>query len=289
MTQDKNRSRTEMAWTRLYDRLHTDGLLPEEPKADSPFRLKPSPYGWAAAVVILCLTLGTYFLMKPGGDASSQTLLTLQNNMGAVTMATTLEDGSIIYLADNSKLNYPSRFEEKVREVHLTGDALFDVSGNKERPFVIDTKDITIEVLGTSFYIKNNERTPFELAVRHGLVKVKNKKNKRETLVKAGETARLLSGELQISQATDNAVFKDYMQKVYFKDELLANILRVVNKEYGESLIQTSPELGQRLSLTVTFTHNSPESFAHLISTALKLTYKKENDIILITDMDHTD
>ena len=104
-----------------------------------------------------------------------------------------MEDGSIVYLADNSQLSYPEHFQREKREVSLLGNALFDVSGNKERPFLIETEQARIEVLGTSFNIKSSDKSAFELAVRRGLVKVTLKKNGEQTLVKAGQTVSLFS------------------------------------------------------------------------------------------------
>ena len=43
------------------------------------------------------------------------------------------------------------------REVSLQGNALFDVTGNRERPFLIETEEVRIEVLGTMFHVKSDE------------------------------------------------------------------------------------------------------------------------------------
>ena len=100
----------------------------------------------------LCIGSYGYFLGRE--RTPETTLLTLHNNEASTTLVTTLEDGSIVYLADNSQLSYPEHFQREKREVSLLGNALFDVSGNKERPFLIETEQARIEVLGTSFNIK---------------------------------------------------------------------------------------------------------------------------------------
>lgn len=63
----------------------------------------------------------------------------------------TLSDGTIVILNAGSRLIYPSRFVDKKREVFLVGEAFFDVEKNEEKPFIVKTPDVEIEVLGTKF------------------------------------------------------------------------------------------------------------------------------------------
>lgn len=69
-----------------------------------------------------------------------------------VTMV--LSDGTKVYLTSNSYLKYPSRFDNEKREVTLVGRAYFEVTKSKV-PFVVNTSDINIEVLGTSFDVES--------------------------------------------------------------------------------------------------------------------------------------
>ncbi|WP_200978055.1 FecR family protein [Echinicola sp. 20G] len=70
-----------------------------------------------------------------------------------------LPDGTVVYLNASSKLTYPSVFKEDERRVSMKGEAYFDVAEDKERPFIIETGDDIIKVLGTSFNLvhSNNE------------------------------------------------------------------------------------------------------------------------------------
>lgn len=59
----------------------------------------------------LCIGSYGYFL---GQERTPETtLLTLHNNEASTTLVTTLEDGSIVYLADNSQLSYPEHFQRE--------------------------------------------------------------------------------------------------------------------------------------------------------------------------------
>jgi len=64
-----------------------------------------------------------------------------------------LSDGTKIYLNAGSRLIYPDVFEGKHREVFLVGEAYFEVHKDAKHPFIVQTTDINIEVLGTHFNV----------------------------------------------------------------------------------------------------------------------------------------
>ncbi len=66
----------------------------------------------------------------------------------------TLPDGTKVWLNAASSLTYPTAFTGKERKVTLRGEAYFEVSSDKARPFkVVIGKGAEIEVLGTHFNI----------------------------------------------------------------------------------------------------------------------------------------
>ena len=59
-------------------------------------------------------------------------------------LVTTLEDGSVVYLAQESTLKYPEHFATDKREVNLQGEAFFDVAKKHEQTFLIETEKVQI-------------------------------------------------------------------------------------------------------------------------------------------------
>lgn len=236
----------------------------------------------AAAVALLCLLVSVTYLNRSGQDTDPN-LLTRRNSETATTLVTTLEDGSVVYLAGNTSLKFPEHFSSDRREVSLQGNALFEVAGNRKRPFVIETEDTRIEVLGTAFNVKSNDSSPFELSVQRGEVKVTLKKDGQDIHVKAGETVTLLSRRLQLSMTPDPALFDRYTKRIRFKDEKLGNILRVINLQNPDIRLETTPELWNR-TLTVTFSNDTPEAMAELICLALDLKKTRQDNMILLSN-----
>lgn len=62
-----------------------------------------------------------------------------------------LSDDSHVWLNSGSKLIYPARFASDKREVYLEGEAIFEVSHNKQKPFHVVTQNVEVKVLGTVF------------------------------------------------------------------------------------------------------------------------------------------
>ena len=65
-----------------------------------------------------------------------------------------LSDGTEVWLNAESRLSYPSRFEEDERIVELEGEAYFKVASDKAHPFIVRTSRFNTRVLGTEFNVK---------------------------------------------------------------------------------------------------------------------------------------
>lgn len=278
---ETKRIKTDRAWNKLHSRLDSEGLF-----AETTSRSLLRPAVWkaatvAAAVVASCIYLSVAYFGADEPQPVQQ--LCMQQNREKTTLVTTLEDGSVVYLGGEASLEYPEHFAPQSREVTLSGNALFDVTGNSERPFLIETEQVQVEVLGTAFDVRTDGEAPFELSVQRGEVKVTQKKDGRTIHVKAGQTARLVAQQWQLNATNNPRLFDRYTESIRFKDERLANILRVVNRQQPEWQLQTSPVLGER-KLTVTFSDNSPQAMAELICLALNLKCTPQQGVLLLTE-----
>ncbi|MBX2923466.1 MAG: FecR family protein [Chitinophagaceae bacterium] len=66
----------------------------------------------------------------------------------------TLSDGSKVWLNAASSITYPTHFEGTAREVSVTGEAYFEVTHDKTKPFIVQTPGGSrVEVLGTHFNV----------------------------------------------------------------------------------------------------------------------------------------
>lgn len=64
-----------------------------------------------------------------------------------------LSDGSSVWVNAGSVLIYPSEFTAATRTVFLSGEACFKVAKNPDKPFIVSTKYLDVQALGTVFSI----------------------------------------------------------------------------------------------------------------------------------------
>ena len=280
---NKNKVRTDEAWRHLYTRLDKDSLLVEAGEEVIRRRLFLK-WGIVAATMLaggVCL-MSVWWLM-PGNDTKNLNLVT-QENREKSTLVTTLEDGSIVYLGQESVLQYPEHFATDKREVNLHGEAFFDVAKKHEQTFLIETEKVQIEVLGTAFNVRSHGDDSFRLSVQRGRVKVSLKQGGQSVLVNVGETVTLQARQLQLSETGDSDEFRQYTKNIRFKDECLEDILRVVNAEASALQIQTASPVLSKRKLTIEFENNSPETVAELICWALSLKCSREGDKLILSE-----
>ncbi len=86
-----------------------------------------------------------------------------------------LQDGSVVKLNAGTTLKYDTGFGVKNRNIELNGEAYFEVAKNKELPFTVKAKDISVTALGTKFNVKAyDEEKLVSTVLMEGSVQVRN-------------------------------------------------------------------------------------------------------------------
>ena len=65
-----------------------------------------------------------------------------------------LPDGSKAFMNSGSKIIFPEKFTDSIREITLEGEAFFDVVKDINRPFIITSNNLKTKVLGTTFNVE---------------------------------------------------------------------------------------------------------------------------------------
>jgi len=279
MKQEKNiQFDVDKAWDTLYARLEKEQLLPAETE-NSSNRKRMILLQRVAAVAAICF--GVIFSIFYFSQAKNNQLLACQNTEDSGTLVVTLEDGSTVYLASGASIVYPLAFAANQRKVELKGNALFSVTKDKNRPFIIETDRITVEVVGTIFAVQSSPESSFELSVKEGMVNVYSKNNQNCISVEAGEAIQSNESGLYKCEISNFDIFSSFTNKMCFKDEKLDNIVHAINAMYGSPIIISEKSLNNRI-LTVTFENNSVETMTKLICLALDLEQTSKQDTVFI-------
>ncbi len=156
-----------------------------------------------------------------------------------------LPDSSKVWLANNSKIKYPSAFDKNQREIELTGEAYFEVTHNARRPFIVNVGENRIRVLGTKFsvtaYPEDNTvraelisgKIMFDVASGRGSRSLKSYEVKpSHGIIYEKESGKVLN----ISISED---FYNYWQNgVYkFNNETLISLVKKIDRIYNARIV----------------------------------------------------
>ncbi|MDL2320131.1 FecR domain-containing protein [Alistipes sp. OttesenSCG-928-B03] len=106
-----------------------------------------------------------------------------------------LEDGTHVWLNSDSRMRFPSVFTQDERRVFLEGEAYFAVSPNAAKPFVVETGEQVLKVLGTEFNVHSypNDEYIYTTLVE-GCIAVKAGGDGAELVLTPGQQAQWATG-----------------------------------------------------------------------------------------------
>jgi transmembrane sensor len=158
-----------------------------------------------------------------------------------------LADGTKVWLNSETVLRYPVQFAGNERRVELTGEAFFEVARNEKVPFLVESGEQTIKVLGTQFNISSYSEDPFiQTTLVKGSVEVFTKDNPhiKQTLV-PNEQSSVNKADHQISkQSVDPYQYIAWKEgRFVFRDQNLGEIMKTLSKWYNVNVVFSSEQL----------------------------------------------
>ena len=156
-----------------------------------------------------------------------------------------LSDGTKVWMNADSKLKYPVAFGQSQREVFLEGEAYFEVTKNRHKPFTVQSDAIRVRVLGTTFNLKSDKRCRIaEATLIEGEIEVKGNKEEGQIILTPGQRAELNknNGRLTVKQvdAKLDAVWHDNL--IPFQKADIFTITKALERFYDVKII-LSPDI----------------------------------------------
>jgi ferric-dicitrate binding protein FerR (iron transport regulator) len=216
------------------------------------------------------------------------------NRFGYKTLATmnqpeelVLPDGSTVTLNHFSSLKYPRKFSGETRSVELEGEGFFEVESNPDNPFVINTRDVDIKVLGTSFNVNAYRgNTTVEVIVKTGEVSVtRHGEVPRTIILKPGSKGIYKKTEetLEITKEINRNYLAWKTKSFVFEDQTLLDVSRQLYKVYRAEIIIDSDSL-KDARITTTFNDQSLDAILNVLSATLDLDVRKSNGQIILSE-----
>ena len=187
-----------------------------------------------------------------------------------------LPDGSRVLLNADSRLTWNRDFTDSLREIHLTGEAFFDVVRDTLRPFVVHTGDMDVKVLGTTFNVRAYpDEKPITTLVS-GSVEVAAKANKTVRLQPLQTAVLNLDNEqFEIEEISEAEAAPWREGKLTFRDTPLGAVVRDIERKYDVECEVESAELNDFL-FTGTFDNLTIDEVLRVLKISSDIDYKKD-------------
>jgi ferric-dicitrate binding protein FerR (iron transport regulator) len=256
------------------------GKLESKPPRISWFR----NYYRYAAIIIFTLIIGgalSYRLFTGTAPVKMNEVVAPFGSLSSVT----LSDGSKVTLNAGSSLKYRPSFGVQDREVHLVGEAWFDVEENKQLPFVVHAAGMKVTVLGTSFVVSSypeeqNTRTFLE----RGSVELEMELNGSKVKIVPGEEATLnkASNHLVVEKNLDPNIGSWRYGRISFYKESFDEIARKLERRFCIDFAFENEKL-EEMKLTAEFEKEGINQIINYLEVIADVKIAKQQDTYLIS------
>ena len=239
-----------------------------------------------AAVALLAVAISSmYFLFFHEEDNSLYSKYIGGDGLEADVVE--LPDGTHISLGSKTTFHYDKDYGKDKRIVYLEGEAYFDVAKQKDKPFIVKTKEQDIEALGTKF---NVMAYPLDSLVvttlSEGSVRLTSLNMAHPTILKPDQ-------QLSYNRNTK----KSYLQDVdaqqysswtsgyyYFPQQSLQAILDRLSHVYGIQFTVNSEALNKRTFTGTFYRGQSIKDIMDIINLSIPIRYKIDDHHVTISE-----
>ena len=197
-----------------------------------------------------------------------------------------LGDGTRVWLNADSKLKFPVSFTGKERRVYLEGEGYIDVARDTARPFIVETREQSIRVLGTAFnvYAHEGERMTYTTLAR-GSVQVKDKKTGKSVALHPGEQLCLdVADRGMVVREVDvrkECAWKDGM--FVFNGQTLEQIMLKLSRWYNVTVFYQNEEAKK-----IVFKGNLPrygdfQTMLSILEKSSEVKFSEKNRVITVS------
>lgn len=197
-----------------------------------------------------------------------------------------LSDGSTVHLNAGTSLKYPVKFiEGKNREVFLKGEAYFIVAKDVKHPFIVNSGDLNVQVLGTQFnfssYPEDNEK---DVVLVEGSVNLFTTNNiNNNVLLKPGFKANYNEKNAKIAtSAVITSVYASWIDgELVFRNVTFDNILKKMERHYNVSIVNNNSKLANE-KFNASFRKEPIEKILEYFKITYDINYKITDTEIII-------
>lgn len=245
-------------------------------------RKKLSKLGSGLAVMLLCVGLG--FIGRNQYQQWQAEPLSTQVQTTAVAQIAkhTLEDGSVITANANSALEIVYYRHQRLVKLNR-GEAIFEVTKDAERPFVVETQQAKVTVLGTRFAV-NQLSKKVRISVDHGRVQVARADGTEQALIlQNGEVAEISQQSQAPTKVNRNAAdsFTFASGRIVFDRADMFEVAETLSR-YRKQPINAVFNGDQTPKVNAVLKVSELEAFVQTLPRSVPVTLKHQPDALVI-------
>lgn len=191
----------------------------------------------ASIIVLIAVGLGVYNNYATNSTAY-YTLATKDGQKADIT----LSDGTVVTLNGGSVLKYPKSFSSDNRKVSLEGEAFFNVTKDKSRPFIIRSPQFNTTVLGTSFNVRAYSDDVQSVTVATGKVYVQSDKATAYILPDQ-QVVISENGMMDIKDVVASSMYNWKDNVIELDNTSISDLAKIVRRQYGVDFVNVNNSL----------------------------------------------
>lgn len=243
----------------------------------------------AASILLVVSAIGGWMYLEKGRRQqkdSPQINLVSITNTGHQMKVVTLADGTKVWISPGTILTYDNNiFNDKSRQVTISGEAVFDVTRDEVRPFQVNAGNLSTIVLGTSFHVEAYENEiDTKITLLSGKVRVDGKGGNK--ILTPGQMLKYSRSKDIVNVSEVNISGEEELLTsgmIVFRNLPLEDVLRRMERTFSIRITPVDSLLLENKFITGSYYRNNPEEdlkrilFIH----GLRLKKKREDHYIV--------
>jgi transmembrane sensor len=232
----------------------------------------------AAGLIVATAATAVWYISKSYGTAYS-------TQIGALA-SVPLSDGSHVTLNTDSRIHVAFSAGERVVKLDQ-GEAFFEVSKDRSRPFVVDMGNKRVTAIGTQFSVRR-DGAEIRVLVTDGRVRIDRQdapSELRATQVAAGSQARTKGNSVLLDQPEPTQVEQILSWRtgyLVFHETPLAEAIAEFNRYSSRKIVVDDPAL-KSLRIGGRFRSTDAEAFLWLLQNGFPIDVAQRDDRISLT------
>ncbi len=265
------------------------------------------------AASLLLIVMVSYFRNGSQKIIANEKLLSAKltyTSMPGERKSFQLPDGTIVLLNVETSIEVSKDFNKADREISLKGEAYFKVAHNAQKPFIIHTNSINVNVLGTEFNVKAypGDKTTETILIK-GSVKVTFNNKPGEKIIlephhklviqnylpliskspdSTKTAAKVLPEKIKTANVTVTALDSTMIEtswienRLNFNDETLEDVAIKLERWYNVK-VSVEEDIARKYKYTGIFENETITEVLKALQISLFFHYSMQDDNIFIT------